>query len=330
MSPLRPPSGQRPAGRGRQLVILACLLVGLQSLFLVGWTGNRTGNLVDIYVDGQVRQAATNNWLLGDDLALEQDQLHLGDWVLPLPGGWFWPGLKLTMAGGMPVQAEIAGQNLWSEAPPLAVAGVLARAGITLGPRDKVESNLGSADLYQYIRVIRVEDTIELQPEPVAPGVVRRPDYYLPPGQEKVVQEGQPGVRYYKYLVTRENGEEVERRLVDTWIEVQPRPKVVAYGSRAYPAVAARAGETIKVVATAYTHTGNRTATGIWPYRGIVAVDPRVIPLGTRLYVEGYGYAVAQDTGGLIKGNRIDVFMNSEDEAIQWGRRPVTVRILEN
>lgn len=325
MFPLRPPSNQRPAGRGRKLVILFCLLAGLQSLLLVGWTSNR----VDIYVDGQVQQVTTNNWLFGDGQGLEGGRLQLGDWVLPLPGGWFWPGLKLTMAGGMPVQVEIAGQELWSQAPP-AVAGVLARAGITLGPRDRIESNLGSGDLYQYIRVIRVQDTIELQQEAVAPGVVRRPDYYLPSGQEKVVQEGQPGVRYYKYQVTRENGEEVERRLVDTWIEVQPRPRVVAYSSRAYPAVAARAGETIKMVATAYTHTGNRTATGIWPYRGVVAVDPRVIPLGTRLYVEGYGYAVAQDTGGLIKGNRIDVFMNSEAEAIQWGRRPVTVRILEN
>jgi len=58
-------------------------------------------------------------------------------------------------------------------------------------------------------------------------------------------------------------------------------------------------------------------------------VDPRVIPLGTLLYVEGYGYAEAQDTGGLIKGNIIDVFMDTEEKARQWGRRQVQVYILD-
>lgn len=83
------------------------------------------------------------------------------------------------------------------------------------------------------------------------------------------------------------------------------------------------------MIATAYTHTGHRTATGTWPSRGTIAVDPKVIPLGTRLYVDGYGEGVAVDTGGLIKGARIDVFMETRDEAILWGKRPVEVKILE-
>ena len=86
---------------------------------------------------------------------------------------------------------------------------------------------------------------------------------------------------------------------------------------------------TYTMVATAYTHTGYRTATGTWPSRGTIAVDPKVIPLGTRLYVDGYGEGVAVDTGGLIKGARIDVFMETRDEAILWGKRPVEVKILE-
>jgi len=67
----------------------------------------------------------------------------------------------------------------------------------------------------------------------------------------------------------------------------------------------------------------------MWPSRGTIAVDPKVIPLGTRLYVDGYGEGVAVDTGGLIKGARIDVFMETRDEAILWGKRPVEVKILE-
>ena len=86
---------------------------------------------------------------------------------------------------------------------------------------------------------------------------------------------------------------------------------------------------TYTMIATAYTHTGYRTATGTWPSRGTIAVDPEVIPLGTRLYVDGYGEGVAVDTGGLIKGARIDVFMETKDEATLWGKRPVEVRIIE-
>lgn len=81
--------------------------------------------------------------------------------------------------------------------------------------------------------------------------------------------------------------------------------------------------------ATAYTWTGNRTASGTWPAVGTVAVDPQVIPLGTRLWIEGYGEAVALDTGGLVKGNIIDVYLPTEDECWQWGRRMVEVRILD-
>jgi 3D (Asp-Asp-Asp) domain-containing protein len=81
--------------------------------------------------------------------------------------------------------------------------------------------------------------------------------------------------------------------------------------------------------ATAYTWTGNQTATGTWPSRGTIAVDPAIIPLGTRLYVEGYGEGIAEDTGGAIKGEILDLYMESEDECWSWGRRTVEVRIIE-
>ena len=80
---------------------------------------------------------------------------------------------------------------------------------------------------------------------------------------------------------------------------------------------------------TAYTWTGNRTASGTWPAVGTAAVDPKVIPLGTKLYIEGYGPAVALDTGGAIQGQKIDLYMDSEHECLQWGRRQVEVRVIE-
>lgn len=87
--------------------------------------------------------------------------------------------------------------------------------------------------------------------------------------------------------------------------------------------------EPVVFESTAYTWTGCRTASGSWPSRGTVAVDPNVIPLGSVLYVEGYGPAVAADTGGDIKGQRVDLYMDTEHECWQWGRRKVEVWVLE-
>jgi hypothetical protein len=73
---------------------------------------------------------------------------------------------------------------------------------------------------------------------------------------------------------------------------------------------------------------GNYTATGSRLTKGIVSVDPNLIPLGTKLYIEGYGYAVADDVGGAIKGNRIDLAYDSRAEALQFGRQTVKVYVL--
>lgn len=91
-----------------------------------------------------------------------------------------------------------------------------------------------------------------------------------------------------------------------------------------------------QVVATAYTAfcTGcsGITKTGIDlranPNQKVIAVDPSIIPLGSRVYVDGYGEAIAGDTGGAIKGNRIDVFIPSQSDAMKWGRKTVTVKVL--
>ena len=89
---------------------------------------------------------------------------------------------------------------------------------------------------------------------------------------------------------------------------------------------------TIVMEATAYTadDPGNSgyTATGQPLAYGMVSVDPNVIPLGSQLYIEGYGYAVAADTGGGIVGNRIDLAMDSVSDALNFGRRDVVVHVL--
>ncbi|WP_226642009.1 3D domain-containing protein [Mesobacillus subterraneus] len=93
----------------------------------------------------------------------------------------------------------------------------------------------------------------------------------------------------------------------------------------------------ITVEATAYTANcagcSGITKTGVNlkanPNAKVIAVDPTVIPLGSKVYVEGYGYATAEDIGGAIKGNRIDVFIPTQSGALQWGRKQVKVTILD-
>lgn len=110
------------------------------------------------------------------------------------------------------------------------------------------------------------------------------------------------------------------------------------------PATSEQPAEPLKTVevkeltmeATAYTAScegcSGITSTGINlienPDQKVISVDPSVIPLGTKVYVEGYGEAVAGDTGGAIKGNKIDIYIQSKEEAINWGRKSVKVQIL--
>ncbi|KRE02054.1 peptidoglycan-binding protein [Bacillus sp. Root239] len=121
-----------------------------------------------------------------------------------------------------------------------------------------------------------------------------------------------------------------------------PSPAAPSTPSTSTPAPA-RAQESksvskeITVEATAYTAycagCSGITATGIDlrsnPNRKVIAVDPRVIPLGSRVYVEGYGEAIAGDTGGAIKGTRVDLFMASQSSALNWGRKTVKLQILD-
>lgn len=96
-------------------------------------------------------------------------------------------------------------------------------------------------------------------------------------------------------------------------------------------------GKTVSMVATAYCPCdkcnypwgGYPSYLGHPLKKGIIAVDPNVIPLGTKLYVEGYGHGLASDTGGAIKGNRLDLCFSNHDEALRWGIQTVKVTILD-
>lgn len=119
--------------------------------------------------------------------------------------------------------------------------------------------------------------------------------------------------------------------------EAKPEPKQEAKAASApVTEVTDRQGTTLTVEATAYTAycvgCSGITATGIDlrsnPDQKVIAVDPNVIPLGSQVHVEGYGTAIAGDTGGAIKGNRIDLFIPSQSEAISFGRQTLKITVL--
>ncbi|MCX7781241.1 MAG: 3D domain-containing protein [Negativicutes bacterium] len=98
-------------------------------------------------------------------------------------------------------------------------------------------------------------------------------------------------------------------------------------------AAPSRYSRSLVMTATAYTAqddgTSGYTYRGNLLRRGLVAVDPSVIPLGTRLYIEGYGYAIADDIGGAIKGNKIDLAFENRADAFRFGVQKVTVYVLD-
>lgn len=97
-------------------------------------------------------------------------------------------------------------------------------------------------------------------------------------------------------------------------------------GASAFSEQAAEPSYRLKVDAVAY-HLPGKTASGLPVARGIVAVDPRLIPLGTRLFVPGYGKAIAADVGTAIKGRIIDLWMPTTAAARTWGRRTVLITV---
>jgi peptidoglycan DL-endopeptidase CwlO len=112
-----------------------------------------------------------------------------------------------------------------------------------------------------------------------------------------------------------------ERTTVIAAAAPQPAPTEVAR-----PLAAVSGPRTLTVSSTGYSIRG-RTATGIPTGPGVVAVDPSVIPLGTRLTIPGYGVGIAADTGGAVQGNAIDVWFPTQAQALQWGRRTVTITV---
>lgn len=247
--------------------------------------------------------------------------------------------------------------KVWSTSTT--VADFLKNENIQLSELDRVESNKEQVLLPKsVVSIVRVEKVTDVVEETTDFDVKTRTDDSLLKGREKIVQEGESGKVRKRFEIVKENGKEVSRMLIREHVVSHPKAKVVAVGSKVAIASASPKASAVKTAsskktsvsrgngnesgkvmymnATAYTAhcTGcsGITATGINlsanPNLKVIAVDPSVIPLGSKVWVEGYGYAVAGDTGGAIKGNRIDLHVPNDATARKFGRRQVKIKVL--
>ena len=208
--------------------------------------------------------------------------------------------------------------------------------GIVVGQVDvPVGESRGGLKLFR--RVKRGDRTeIRVESKTIPPKAVYQFSRTVGPGRLVKVSGGVPGNVVRTYAVRYQNGKPAAKELLATK-RTESRAALYWMGRSGYTAsrhMFSR-GRVMRLEATAYDPSAGRgkratfrTATGLRAKYGVVAVDPRVIPLGTLLFVEGYGFALAADTGRAIKGNKIDLCLNTYRQAMGFGRQTVRVHIL--
>ncbi len=261
-------------------------------------------------------------------------------------------GERIIVHRGQKIRIIDGGQKSLHYTTWNTVEEILEDLEIELSPKDRLnldlEDTLTEEDNIEITRVIERSRREQIE-VPYSSEVVYVKD--LGPEEERIAQPGQTGEKMEIYIDTYENGEVVSSKLQGDALMKNPQDEIIEKGEANYFTTAdgsrLRYDRKITMEATAYTagfeSTGKRpgdpaygvTRSGTRVRPGVVAVDPKVIPLGTKLYVESldgtrsYGYSTAEDTGGAIKGNRIDLYFENLGAAQRYGRRDVQVYVID-
>ena len=272
------------------------------------------------------------------------------DLVFPSLSSKVTPGMSVVVRHATPVTVVLGGTENRLNVVGKTVADALVAAGVDPAEAAGVTPDV-AAGLRPNMRISvpdcfsRVSSDSTTVPFPVRV----RPDGTLPKGARQVIRRGVTGTKLRVFSTLVVGGVEGSATLAAERVLKAPVAEVVAVGtgdgSTAHQlAVAhvspklmrlarARGGRRMCVVATAYSAAepgaSDSTAMGVPALRGVIAVDPSIIPLGTHVYVPGYGFAIAADTGGMINGRHIDLCFNSMSALESWGRRVVTIIILD-
>jgi uncharacterized protein YabE (DUF348 family) len=341
----------------RQISTAAIISIAVTIMVLL-LVNTNTRKQVFLVVDGQVKSIQTHKSVLQEVLEEQAISLKPEDQISMSLSGPLQDGDKVVIDRAFPVQltADGAKENWFTTKDT--VGDVLKEKGISLKDTDKVtpaltESIAGQTD----IRIVRVNRQVVERQERLPFRVIKTADPSLIAGEVRIVQKGTPGVMVQHIEKVYHDGEMVSMRMVGKEVQTKTLDKVIAVGTKKKPAPAvvqtadvklagtvktnkaansnnraSKAGvdfsykKLIQVSTTAYSANepgiGTRTATGTRVTEGrTIAVDPNVIPLGWWVYIEGVGFRRAEDTGGAIKGNKIDIYYDSVKRANSFGRK---------
>lgn len=323
-------SPQTVQGR-RKILLIAALIITVILVTGFAWAHKE----VNIVVDGS--HITVNTMKFRPGVVLEQAGVVLADKdEYRLSTARLQNGTTIEVFRAVPVKVTYQGKEETIVTGKPTVGELAASLGI-LKPNIKLEP--GAETKIQaglHIKAVIMTERVEERQQEVPFTVIRKPNPNMEKGLEEVLEEGQKGAKTVSVKLHYADNKLVAEEVIAETVTVQPKPQVVAAGTRDVINTS-RGMQRFRSVswmeATAYLPTDGSpeglTATGIPARRGIVAVDPDVIPLGTKVYIPGYGLALAADTGGAIIGNKIDLCMESSSECWQFGRRNVKVYILE-
>lgn len=297
--------------------------------------------VVILSLNGEAKKIVSYKSTVKDILEQNNIKIEPKDKVEPSVGTKVKNGQEIYIKKAIGLEVLVDGKDLKIKSGENSVKDMLKSEGIKLSHLDKVKpSKDETIKDGMKIVVTRVSTEKLTEVKPIDFETVIQNDDTMGSDEKQVIQQGTAGSREVITNVTYEDGKEVSRNIVSEVVKSEPVKAIVKVGTLGV-VNANRGGKVlykskIDAKATAYTDdlsfgitaSGTRTKRDANGYSSI-AVDPRVIPLGTKLYVPGYGYGIAEDTGGAIKGNRVDLFFASETECDNWGIRPVDVYILK-
>ncbi len=345
--PLGGPQSNPPLGifsRKNSLIFaLIMVILVIAGIFVY----NINHKTITITVDGETREVSTFVGKVGDLLAEEGIVYASHDQLSVDPVDSLRENMNITLIRAMPVHITADGKTEKVFTHQETVEQLLAETGIELNLLDKVQPGLqANVQSESEIVITRVTEEIVEVIEKIKYGTVRKADTSMKRGDEKTVQTGQEGEAKHSFIVTYENGIEVKREPIGTEMLKTKLDSVIAYGTIE---MVSRGGfefvprKTLdNVVLTAYSagveHTGKKpgdkgygmTRSGTTVTDGrTIAVDPKVIPLGWWVWIEGYGLRKAEDTGGAVKGNKIDIYFSDNETAHDFGlKKGNTVHII--
>lgn len=261
---------------------------------------------------------------VGEALFAAGVHLYRADRLFPDPATPVQEGMHIRLERSIPVTVQLDKHTLRTRTHRNRVGEVLADLGVTLNGEDytlpPLDTALGEG---LDIQVVRVTERILVEQSPVPFETEWRPESTMELDTQGLVQEGAPGVLERRIRVRYEDGEVVERRTEGQSIVLAPTNRIMGYGTNIVvrqaqtPSGPVEYWRVIRMLATSYSAGTagtpksspyyGRTALGLPMQYGIVAVDRNVVPLGSKVYVPGYGVGLAGDTGGAIRGRRIDL-----------------------